>query len=297
MEIIYLEVKNFFKKQMKWVAGTMASVSLLSPVTTTVQALAPDAQVETFQEVVEHLEWNASKIYNTGDRVFHNGVTFEALWWTQNQEPGQNIHDAWMEIQEGYLPYWTNSRVFDNGDIVQYNGGVYQAQWWVRNQSPSQNPYAWESVEQQFSTLIETGYIDVATNLDSLSKENTSVVVTEGGYTSIVIPIINSDYTLFSQLIGTFDINADLIQFTETHVKEAENGNIIVSAFLNGHLFNQDELEYEFMERSDFEQQLLEEEEMYYRVNSRGFFVCIAGAAVATWVAAGYFDNYLFCRL
>ncbi|GAA0135388.1 hypothetical protein YSY43_22280 [Paenibacillus sp. YSY-4.3] len=36
----------------------------------------------------EYLVWNAIRIYNTGDVVSHNGQFWEALWWTQGQEPG-----------------------------------------------------------------------------------------------------------------------------------------------------------------------------------------------------------------
>jgi chitin-binding protein len=32
--------------------------------------------------------WNPIKVYVAGDIVIHNGMLWEALWWTQNQEPG-----------------------------------------------------------------------------------------------------------------------------------------------------------------------------------------------------------------
>lgn len=36
----------------------------------------------------EYLIWNSIRIYNEGEVVFHNGLFWEALWWTQGQEPG-----------------------------------------------------------------------------------------------------------------------------------------------------------------------------------------------------------------
>jgi len=36
----------------------------------------------------EYLVWNTIRAYTTGEIVVHNGQLWEALWWTQNQEPG-----------------------------------------------------------------------------------------------------------------------------------------------------------------------------------------------------------------
>jgi chitodextrinase len=32
--------------------------------------------------------WTATRVYNTGDRVTHDGHVYEAKWWTRNQPPG-----------------------------------------------------------------------------------------------------------------------------------------------------------------------------------------------------------------
>jgi chitodextrinase len=34
--------------------------------------------------------WDASKVYNTGDRVAKNGVVYEAQWWVQGEDPAQS---------------------------------------------------------------------------------------------------------------------------------------------------------------------------------------------------------------
>ncbi|HEY4392390.1 MAG TPA: lytic polysaccharide monooxygenase [Paenibacillus sp.] len=36
----------------------------------------------------EYLVWNNIRVYTEGEIVVHNGQLWEALWWTQNQEPG-----------------------------------------------------------------------------------------------------------------------------------------------------------------------------------------------------------------
>jgi chitodextrinase len=67
--------------------------------------------------------WDASKVYNTGDLVTYNGSTWRALWWTQNQRPG-DPYGPWEELrtaQDG-TAIWTPTRIFVAGDVVLYNG-------------------------------------------------------------------------------------------------------------------------------------------------------------------------------
>jgi chitodextrinase len=97
----------------------------------------------------EFAAWNASSVFNTGDRVIFDGRLFEAQWWTQNDTPGVNVHGSWMEIAaitlNGDVVYcWTASRVFNTGDIVYFDGNVFEAQWFTRNEQPGLNPWgAW----------------------------------------------------------------------------------------------------------------------------------------------------------
>lgn len=39
--------------------------------------------------------WDAAKVYTGGQRVSHKGHTWEARWWTQNNEPGTN--EVWLD--------------------------------------------------------------------------------------------------------------------------------------------------------------------------------------------------------
>ncbi|MFU8851541.1 ExeM/NucH family extracellular endonuclease [Micromonospora sp. SL1-18] len=90
--------------------------------------------------------WSASKAYNTGDKVSYQGATWQALWWTQKQTPG-DPYGPWQEMATAAdgTAIWTPSRVFDTGDTVVYQGKKYVAQWWTRNQVPGQPNGPWKS--------------------------------------------------------------------------------------------------------------------------------------------------------
>ena len=67
--------------------------------------------------------WEAAAVYNTGNRVIHNDKLYEALWWTQNQAPG-NPTGAWQEIAvtDDGTTLWTASRICNTDDLVSYQG-------------------------------------------------------------------------------------------------------------------------------------------------------------------------------
>ncbi|MGI5243957.1 ExeM/NucH family extracellular endonuclease [Dactylosporangium sp. CA-139066] len=91
--------------------------------------------------------WSKSTVYNAGDKVSYNGSTWQALWWTQNQAPG-DPYGPWQQIvtSPDGTAVWTASRVFTTGDVVVYQGKKYVAKWWTRNQAPG-DPYGpWKPV-------------------------------------------------------------------------------------------------------------------------------------------------------
>lgn len=46
-------------------------------------------------------QWDKSATYNTGDRVSHNGVDYEAGWWTLGEEPGTTGQwGVWQVVKE-----------------------------------------------------------------------------------------------------------------------------------------------------------------------------------------------------
>jgi 5'-nucleotidase len=81
--------------------------------------------------------WSASNVYTNGDKVTYQGSTWQALWWTQNQTPG-DPYGPWQQISTAPdgTAIWTASRVFTTGAVVLYQGKRYEAKWWTRNQPP-----------------------------------------------------------------------------------------------------------------------------------------------------------------
>jgi predicted extracellular nuclease len=89
--------------------------------------------------------WSASKVYNSGDTVTYNGSTWQAMWWTQNQKPG-DPYGPWerMSTAPDGTALWTASRVFNTGEVAEYQGKKYVAQWWTRNQAPGDPNGPWK---------------------------------------------------------------------------------------------------------------------------------------------------------
>jgi hypothetical protein len=89
--------------------------------------------------------WVASKVYNDGDVVTYQGATWETMWWTQNQAPG-DPNGPWEQIATAAdgTAIWTPSRVFTAGDVVVYQGKKYVAKWWTRNQAPGDPNGPWQ---------------------------------------------------------------------------------------------------------------------------------------------------------
>lgn len=42
--------------------------------------------------------WSATTVYVAGNKVTHNGVNYEAKWWTQGETPGSSGTDVWKVI-------------------------------------------------------------------------------------------------------------------------------------------------------------------------------------------------------
>ncbi|WP_150460373.1 carbohydrate-binding protein [Nesterenkonia ebinurensis] len=100
----------------------------------------------------EHPAWDASTVYTGGQIVEYDGRVFEALWWTQNQQPGASPYSAWSEIgaptvcASGTYPAWAASTEFTGGETVVFNGTVYTAKWYSRNQEPGDQWGPWEEI-------------------------------------------------------------------------------------------------------------------------------------------------------
>jgi len=154
-----------------------------------------EVEEEVYEEVVEEevvLElpafcenptvWDAQTIYNNGDCVVHNGRTFLAQWWTQNDVPGTSPHGSWMEIEYVVhngetIAVWTNSRVFNTGDRVLHDGNIFEAQWFSRNEVPGSTPWgAWMQ-------LANTNNVESTVDVDPAHEVWTADRVFTGGET------------------------------------------------------------------------------------------------------------------
>ncbi|WP_218871147.1 carbohydrate-binding protein [Chitinibacter bivalviorum] len=88
--------------------------------------------------------WDAAKVYNTGDLVSSEGVTYKAKWWTQNEKPGQPW-GAWEEQTALSGPQaWSSSKAYNGGDQATFDGRLYQAKWWTQNNQPGLAGSPWE---------------------------------------------------------------------------------------------------------------------------------------------------------
>ena len=99
-------------------------------------------------------EWNAKKVYNTGDKVIYDGKIWEAQWYTQNEAPGTTGQwGVWQErgtastpavsisptatvTTPGSFPSWDSQVIYYEGDIVSYNGKNWIAGWYTINETP-----------------------------------------------------------------------------------------------------------------------------------------------------------------
>ncbi|KXF83096.1 glycosyl hydrolase family 18 protein [Enterovibrio coralii] len=88
--------------------------------------------------------WDPSAIYNTGDKVVHNGVEYTAQWWTQGEEPG--VAAVWVAADDGTTKEWSADKVYNGGDTAIYQGVAYKAKWWTKGDVPGSAYGPWEQI-------------------------------------------------------------------------------------------------------------------------------------------------------
>lgn len=86
--------------------------------------------------------WDPSAVYNTGDKVIHNGIEYTAKWWTQGQEPGAS--DVWEAFDDGSAKEWSADKAYNGGDLALYQGATYKAKWWTKGDVPGAEWGPWE---------------------------------------------------------------------------------------------------------------------------------------------------------
>ena len=126
-------------------AGRVLSVTVAASVTGAPEGFAASPPVV----IPEVADWTAGAVYGAGDVVLHGGRVFEALWWTQHQEPGTSSWLAWAEIGQtvgcpSHLRQWASSAVYTNGQKVVHDDRIWIAQWWTRDQEPGLENGPWQ---------------------------------------------------------------------------------------------------------------------------------------------------------
>ncbi|MFD2386951.1 carbohydrate-binding protein [Enterococcus rivorum] len=89
--------------------------------------------MKTKEEAQGSTTWINTKIYVGGDRVFYNGLEYEAKYWTQNNRPDSS--DAW-KLLSNVLLTWDKDKIYVGGDQVIYEGKTYVSSWWNKGSEP-----------------------------------------------------------------------------------------------------------------------------------------------------------------
>ncbi|OJG26232.1 hypothetical protein RU98_GL000734 [Enterococcus caccae] len=103
--------------------------------------LYTEKEAETPSE--NHTTWLQSKTYVAGNKVFYNGIEYEARWWTRGDKPG--ISDVWEKVSAGVAGVWESQLAYSGGDIVTHNGTTFKAKWWNRGEEPGKSS-VWEKI-------------------------------------------------------------------------------------------------------------------------------------------------------
>lgn len=104
--------------------------------------------------------WASSKVYTKGMLVTEGGVTYQANWWTQGNDPAQynggfGTGQPWTIVSTNAdtspsttssvttpvstVPVWNLSSVYTKGMQVVENGLIFQANWWTQGNDPANN--------------------------------------------------------------------------------------------------------------------------------------------------------------
>ncbi|MFQ2191117.1 glycosyl hydrolase family 18 protein [Aeromonas jandaei] len=87
--------------------------------------------------------WQASKVYNGGDKVSHNQLVWQAKYWTQGNEPSRTA-DQWTLVSKVQLG-WDTNVAYNSGDLTNHNGRQWKAQYWTRGDEPGKAA-VWQDV-------------------------------------------------------------------------------------------------------------------------------------------------------
>lgn len=108
-------------------------------------SMVPSVSISA-EDCANGVPWQASQTYTQGQKVIYDNSLYEAVWWTQNQQPSSiDANGPWAQVAQCALEQhntcgvsdWNKSSIYNNGRRVVYQGFSYTAQWWTRGQTPS----------------------------------------------------------------------------------------------------------------------------------------------------------------
>lgn len=142
-------------------------------------------------------------------------------------------------------------------------------------------------LEQAILADFENNRIDVQTELSNLNFAEKRLLEHDDGHFIITIPILNENYNMLSNLTVIYDGDFDILDYTETHFQESENGFFKVIHYIDGVLVAETETEFEFIDNAEFERQLQEFEALFYNPRARGIWSCLkAVVGISVVIAA-----------
>ncbi|WP_144018951.1 carbohydrate-binding protein [Demequina sp. NBRC 110056] len=118
------------------------------------QAVEDPNVIEVLPEPAGPQAWLATAIYQRGDVVQHDGLVYEARWWTRGWAPSDSPWGPWTELGEApagpataeCAAPWSAGTVYRHGDVVSHDGANHRALWWTRSQEPGDSVWGpWES--------------------------------------------------------------------------------------------------------------------------------------------------------
>ncbi len=87
--------------------------------------------------------WKAATTYNSGDKVSHNQLMWQAKYWTQGNEPSRTT-DQWLLVSKVQLG-WDANVAYNGGELTTHNGRQWKAQYWTKGNEPGKHD-VWQDV-------------------------------------------------------------------------------------------------------------------------------------------------------
>ncbi|WP_368210650.1 glycosyl hydrolase family 18 protein [Aeromonas sp. R4-2] len=87
--------------------------------------------------------WQAASTYNSGDKVSHNQLVWQAKYWTQGNEPSRTA-DQWLLVSKVQLG-WDANVAYNGGELTTHNGRQWKAQYWTKGNEPGKHD-VWQDV-------------------------------------------------------------------------------------------------------------------------------------------------------